>query len=69
MTGEQTALAEHSANELAGALQGDVATLKGEAEELAHRRPHPDAHLYDIEEQLRWRAEQSQEALELWYYE
>lgn len=37
-------------------LGGAVATMRGEADELAARRPHPDAHLYDIEEGLRFRA-------------
>lgn len=63
------ALAYHAGNELAGALEADVANMKGEAEELATRRPHRDAHLYDIEEQLRHRADRSEESLERWYYE
>lgn len=30
--------------------------MRAEAGELAARRPHPDAHLYDIEEGLRFHA-------------
>lgn len=39
--------------ELGDRLDGAVATMSGEADELAARRPHPDAHLYDIEIGLR----------------
>jgi hypothetical protein len=42
-------------------LEGAIATLAGEADELAMRRPHPDQHLYDVESQLRWKADQLRE--------
>ena len=44
-----------------GKLEGARCTLAGEADELAARRPHPDEHLYDVEEQLRWKAEDVKE--------
>lgn len=49
-------------------LAGAVATMAGEADELAARRPHPDAHLYDIEETLRLRAADIEGWLEEAYY-
>lgn len=52
------ALLENEVVEYDGRLEGAIATLSGEADELAYRRPHPDAHLYDVEEQLRWKADQ-----------
>ena len=55
------ALQDHLINEMHGKLEGAIATLSGEADELGARRPHPDAHLYDVEEQLRWKAEQLRE--------
>lgn len=54
--------------ELGDRLGGAVATMEGEADELAARRPHPDAHLYDIEEGLRFRAEELDEFLQEVYY-
>lgn len=54
--------------ELGDRLGGAVATMEGEADELAARRPHPDAHLYDIEEGLRFRAEELDDFLEEVYY-
>ncbi|WP_226043370.1 hypothetical protein [Natrinema sp. DC36] len=49
-------------------LAGAVATMDGEAGELAARRPHPDAHLYDIEEGLRFRAGELDSWLQGAYY-
>ncbi len=57
----RTALLEHTLLETDGRLEGAIATLAGEADELAARRPHPDAHLYDVEEQLRWKANRLRE--------
>lgn len=54
--------------ELGDRLQGAVATMAGEADELAARRPHPDAHLYDVEEGLRRRSEELNAFLEANYY-
>lgn len=54
--------------ELGDRLSGAVATMEGEADELAARRPHPDAHLYDVEEGLRFRAEQLDDWLQENYY-
>jgi len=54
--------------ELGDRLAGAVATMEGEADELAARRPHLDAHLYDIEEGLRFRAEELDEFLQEAYY-
>lgn len=44
--------------ELGDRLAGAVSTMRGEAGEIATRRPHPDAHLYHVEEGLRFRAEE-----------
>ena len=49
-------------------LAGAVATMSGEADEIAARRPHQDAHLYDIEEGLRFRADELESWLEEEYY-
>ena len=47
------------------ALLNDAENLMlGEADELAARRPHPDAHLYDIEEGLRFHANHLEESRE-----
>ena len=54
--------------ELGDRLAGAVATMNGEADELAARRPHPDAHLYDVEEGLRFRAGELDEFLQEEYY-
>lgn len=54
--------------ELGDRLSGAVATMEGEADELAARRPHPDAHLYDVEESLRFRAEELDNWLQEEYY-
>jgi hypothetical protein len=54
--------------ELGDRLAGAVATMEGEAAELAARRPHPDAHLYHIEEGLRVRARDLDAFLEEAYY-
>lgn len=54
--------------ELGDRLDGAAATMEGEADELAARRPHPDAHLYDVEEGLRRRSEQLNEWLEANYF-
>lgn len=54
--------------ELGDRLDGAVATMDGEADELAARRPHRDAHLYDIEEGLRFRAEELEKFLQEVYY-
>lgn len=66
---EGVGVTAHNLNQLGGVVEADVATMKGEADELATRRPHRDAHLYMIEEQLRYRAKESREAMETWYYE
>jgi len=50
-------------------LRNAKADLAGEAAELANRRPHPDAHLYDVEEGLRHAAKEAEEMLTEWYYE
>jgi len=60
----EVASLEHERAEMRGRLQSTLSTMKGEAGELAARRPHPDAHLYDVEEQLRWKAETIQEWLD-----
>ena len=52
----QIALRDHVINEYHGRLEGAVAVMSGEAEELANRRPHRHIELYYIEEQLRWKA-------------
>lgn len=54
---------------LGGGLMNAKATLKGEADELAHRRPHPDAYFYDVEEGLRHAAKEAEKTLTRWYYE
>lgn len=54
--------------ELGDRLSGAVATMEGEAGELAARRPHPDSHLYDVEEGLRHRAGDLDEWLREAYY-
>jgi hypothetical protein len=54
--------------ELGEHLADAVATLQGEAEELAARRPHPDAHLYDVEEGLRHRAVELSDWMDDHYY-
>lgn len=54
---------------LGGGLENAESTLWGEAKELACRRPHPDAHLYDVEEGLRHAANEAGEVLKRWYYE
>lgn len=54
---------------LGGGLEDAAAILDGEADELAGRRPHPDAHLYDVEDGLRRAAERARETLRVWYYE
>jgi len=54
--------------ELGDRLAGAVATMEDEVDELAVRRPHPDAHLYDIEEGLRFRAEELDKFLREEYY-
>lgn len=41
---------------LAALVRDAEAAMHGEAGELAARRPHRDAHLYDIEEGLRFQA-------------
>lgn len=51
-------------SEFGDRLQGAAATMAGEADELAARRPHRDAHLYDVEEGLRFRSEQLDEWLD-----
>jgi hypothetical protein len=55
-------------SEFGDRLAGAVKTMKGEADELAARRPHPDAHLYDIEEGLRHRADELESWLQGAYY-
>lgn len=42
---------------LAALLNDAEKVMLGEADEIAARRPHPDAHLYDIEEGLRFHAD------------
>ena len=54
--------------ELGDRLDGAVSTMRGEAEELAARRPHPDAHLYHIEEGLTFRADGLGDWLQHNYY-
>lgn len=54
--------------ELGDRLAGAVATMDGDADELAARRPHPDGHLYDIEERLRFRAQELDAFLQEEYY-
>ena len=54
---------------LGAGLMNAKATLEGEAAELAHRRPHSDAHLYDVEEGLRHAAGEAEDLLTRWYYE
>lgn len=49
-------------------LAGAVATMRGEADELAARRPHPDGHLYDVEAGLRFRAAELDQFLQGEYY-
>lgn len=49
-------------------LDGLVATMRGEADEIACRRPHRDAHLYDIEAGLRGRANDMEAFLQEEYY-
>lgn len=49
-------------------LAGAVSTMRGEADELSARRPHPDAHLYDVESGLRHRADELEAFLEEEYY-
>lgn len=44
-------------------------TMAGEADELATRRPHPDAHLYDIESGLRHRVGGIEAFLKEEYYQ
>ena len=44
-------------------------TMAGEADELATCRPHPDAHLYDIESGLRHRAGEIEAFLKEEYYQ
>lgn len=58
----------HETVEFGDRLAGAVATMRGEAGEIAARRPHPDAHLYDIEEGLRFRADGLESWLEEEYY-
>jgi hypothetical protein len=53
---------------VAGALRDSSLQMWGEANELAARRPHPDAHLYDIEEGLRRASENVEEILDEVYY-
>lgn len=57
----EVAVREHVIAEWHGRLEGAAATLAGEADELGCRRPHRDAHLYEVEEQLRWKADQLRE--------
>lgn len=54
----RVAMLENEVVEYDGRLEGAIATLSGEADELGGRRPHPDPHLYDVEEGLRWKADQ-----------
>lgn len=49
-------------------LADAAAVMDGEADELAARRPHPDAHLYDVEEGLRLHAAELDEWLQAAYY-
>lgn len=49
-------------------LAGAVKILSGEADELAARRPHPDAHLYDVEAGLRVHAADLDQWLAEEYY-
>lgn len=52
---------ENEVVEYDGRLEGAIASLGGEADELGARRPHPDEHLYHVEEGLRWKADQLRE--------
>lgn len=54
--------------ELGDRLDGAATVMEGEADELAARRPHPDAHLYDVEEGLRGHAQDLNEFLQEEYY-
>ena len=54
--------------ELGDRLDDAAKVMGGEADELAARRPHPDAHLYDIEEGLRHHAAEVDEFLQEHYY-
>lgn len=54
--------------ELGDRLDGAAKTMVGEADELAARRPHSDAHLYDVEEGLRQRGEDLSAFLKEHYY-
>jgi hypothetical protein len=53
---------------LGGALEDLYPILEGNADELGARRPHPDAHLYDIEESLRMNANYAQNIIREEYY-
>lgn len=49
-------------------LAGTHTIIAGNADELGAPRPHPDAHLYHVEEGLRRHAAQIREFLEEEYY-
>jgi len=55
-------------HQLGAGLEAAAACLAGEAGELATRRPHPDGHLYDVEEGLRLAAEGANDRLTEAYY-
>lgn len=59
---------ETDVREYGDRLAGTQAIIEGNADELGARRPHPDAHLYDVEESLRHHAKEIDEFLRGAYY-